>query len=411
MYRDLGFIRVWGGQAGPRRRGARPARRPVRLPRSIRTSRSSPTCRRPASSSTSTASSSPTRRGPYGSALLPDSDDVLAKWMALRGDERGLIAEANLHLPGPPDRPPSGPARHLAPRPLGARATRRAAPRPGGGPDPSLAAPGPARQSRHLTTLSPDQTTGEGRCAELITAAMLVAGLIAVAPAAADHERSARRHCPSERRRAGLADAFSDGTWLYCSGTLIAPTVFLTAAHCGEGARATVTFDPAYQPGDTVYTGTFHADPLYRKAQSDPHDIAVVVLDTPVTGIRRRACPPRTRSRTSPSRSGSRRSATARTRSRTGPAATSSSPTTSAWSATGTLNAITGSWLRISMNPSTGNGGTCYGDSGGPNFLGTTRRRRRDHDHRRRRVPRDERRLPARHGCRPDVPGPLRHAP
>jgi len=22
------------------------------------------------------------------------------------------------------------------------------------------------------------------------------------------------------------------------------------------------------------------------------------------------------------------------------------------------------------MNPSTGNGGTCYGDSGGPNFLG-----------------------------------------
>jgi hypothetical protein len=29
-------------------------------------------------------------------------------------------------------------------------------------------------------------------------------------------------------------------------------------------------------------------------------------------------------------------------------------------------------WLRISMNPSTGNGGTCYGDSGGPNFLGDT---------------------------------------
>jgi hypothetical protein len=40
--------------------------------------------------------------------------------------------------------------------------------------------------------------------------------------------------------------------------------------------------------------------------------------------------------------------------------------------ATGTLNAITPAWLRISMNPSTGDGGTCYGDSGGPNFLGTT---------------------------------------
>jgi hypothetical protein len=40
--------------------------------------------------------------------------------------------------------------------------------------------------------------------------------------------------------------------------------------------------------------------------------------------------------------------------------------------ATGTLNSTNASWLRISMNPSTGNGGTCYGDSGGPNFLGTT---------------------------------------
>ncbi len=38
--------------------------------------------------------------------------------------------------------------------------------------------------------------------------------------------------------------------------------------------------------------------------------------------------------------------------------------------AVGTLNAVNPSWLRISQNASTGNGGTCYGDSGGPNFLG-----------------------------------------
>jgi hypothetical protein len=31
---------------------------------------------------------------------LPDSDDVLAKWMALSGDERRLIADANMHVPG-----------------------------------------------------------------------------------------------------------------------------------------------------------------------------------------------------------------------------------------------------------------------------------------------------------------------
>jgi hypothetical protein len=31
---------------------------------------------------------------------LPDSDDVLAKWMALTGDEERLIQNANMHLPG-----------------------------------------------------------------------------------------------------------------------------------------------------------------------------------------------------------------------------------------------------------------------------------------------------------------------
>ena len=31
---------------------------------------------------------------------LPDADDVLAKWLALTGDERRLLADANMHLPG-----------------------------------------------------------------------------------------------------------------------------------------------------------------------------------------------------------------------------------------------------------------------------------------------------------------------
>ena len=71
----------------------------------------------------------PDESKPYGSARLPDSDDVLAKWMALKGDERRLISSANMHLPGPPGRPAPGPARHLAPRPLGARAPRAPPPR------------------------------------------------------------------------------------------------------------------------------------------------------------------------------------------------------------------------------------------------------------------------------------------
>ena len=37
---------------------------------------------------------------------------------------------------------------------------------------------------------------------------------------------------------------------------------------------------------------------------------------------------------------------------------------------TSTFNALNAAWLRLSQNPATGNGGACYGDSGGPNFLG-----------------------------------------
>jgi hypothetical protein len=42
----------------------------------------------------------PDHTDPASGVRLPDADDVLAKWMALHGDERGLIADANMHLPG-----------------------------------------------------------------------------------------------------------------------------------------------------------------------------------------------------------------------------------------------------------------------------------------------------------------------
>ncbi|HEX8119291.1 MAG TPA: hypothetical protein VF521_18580, partial [Pyrinomonadaceae bacterium] len=37
---------------------------------------------------------------------------------------------------------------------------------------------------------------------------------------------------------------------------------------------------------------------------------------------------------------------------------------------TASLNSINPGWLRLSQNPATGDGGACYGDSGGPNFIG-----------------------------------------
>src|SRR5207247_6119097 len=42
----------------------------------------------------------PDHSDPSPGARLPDSDDVLAKWMALSGDERRLIGDANMHAPG-----------------------------------------------------------------------------------------------------------------------------------------------------------------------------------------------------------------------------------------------------------------------------------------------------------------------
>ena len=164
---------------------------------------------------------------------------------------------------------------------------------------------------------------------------------------------------------------YPDGTWETCSGTLISPTVFLTAAHCDQGVtRVAVTFDSSYNAATgTAYWGTWHADPNYNQAQSDPHDVAVVVLDKAVKGITPARLPT----------AGSLGSLSAGTRfTSVGYGAQSvtidQGPTFHyadiRYVATGGLDAVNPSWLRISMNPARGDGGTCYGDSGGPNFLG-----------------------------------------
>jgi hypothetical protein len=171
--------------------------------------------------------------------------------------------------------------------------------------------------------------------------------------------------------------AYSDGTWLYCSGTLISPTVFLTAAHCGDPGQTTarVSFSTAYKDGDPTYTGSYQPDPDYRGAQSDPHDVAVVVFKKAISGITPATLP----------RAGLlddlKKAGTLQTSAFTSVGYGSYDPQNGPGGyryvyddlrqqAHGSYNSLTQAWLKLSQNASTGNGGTCYGDSGGPNFLG-----------------------------------------
>jgi V8-like Glu-specific endopeptidase len=195
-------------------------------------------------------------------------------------------------------------------------------------------------------------------------------GLIPVAHAITYGVRDGNAHPSTGALLAPVA--YSDGTWISCTGTLISPTVFLTAAHCYEGvSRVEVTFDSVYERSTgKTYWGTFYADPAYTQSQSDPHDIAVVVLDQAVKGITPARLP---KANSLSSLTGSQRftsvgyGAQAVTN---GPGGKTFHYADIRYVSTGTLNSVTPAYLRISQNPAKGDGGTCYGDSGGPNFLG-----------------------------------------
>ena len=175
-----------------------------------------------------------------------------------------------------------------------------------------------------------------------------------------------------------IADhAYSDGTWAYCSGTLVSATVFVTAAHCGDPGQTTarVSFSTHYSDGDQVYTGRYVADPLYSGAESDPHDLAVVVFDKAIPHIAPARLP------TAGLLDELKASGAAKTATFTAVGYGSYAPQHGPGGYTylyddvrqqvsGSFNSLTNAWLRLSQNPATGDGGTCYGDSGGPNFLG-----------------------------------------
>lgn len=176
----------------------------------------------------------------------------------------------------------------------------------------------------------------------------------------------------------------------WCTGTLISPTVFLTASHCTaqlEGindvfpmAEVLVTFDPTITASGTFYTGTLHTNPNYNNFQgkggmSDPGDIAVIVLDEspgiapaelPTAGLLDQLKSSGVLKNTLFTAVGY---GTVRN-TMTG-AFTEISENLDRNQVQQTFMSVTQSWITLSMvnTPGHTSGGTCYGDSGGPHFI------------------------------------------
>ena len=149
-----------------------------------------------------------------------------------------------------------------------------------------------------------------------------------------------------------------------CSGALVSPTVFVTAAHCtGDLAsnRVWVSLDARYAAGSSpLRPGTAHTDPQWGAVKNDSHDLAVVVLDRAVQGVASYALP---------------KAAALEA------AGVSSQPFTNVGygyfdrtftfdgdrrSSTSSFTNVKPTELRLSDTP----GGVCFGDSGGPRLLG-----------------------------------------
>ncbi len=176
-----------------------------------------------------------------------------------------------------------------------------------------------------------------------------------------------------------LVDYDRIGTaYAFCTGTLISPTVFLTAAHCNPGVpNVKVTFAPVVGNSATMYTGRFIAHPNYRAQQNDPHDIAVIVFANPVSGIKPAKLPTKGLFDTLKANgllNNSQYTAVGyggQERNFSDKGAPYIAYEDKREFAVSTFGAMNEAWLRLSQNSAVGSSGTCYGDSGGPNFMGS----------------------------------------
>jgi hypothetical protein len=177
-----------------------------------------------------------------------------------------------------------------------------------------------------------------------------------------------------------------------CSGTLITSNVFLTASHCTvfytqelapAGYVAYVSLDQSLPFGDLTSNKTqllpvaqVVSNPGYNQSQSDSGDIAVLILARGVRGVTPATLPACGLLDRLVAQNGLKMavftSAGYGVQNRVVgggvPFFQDLNPVPRMF-AFSSFNSLNEGYLRLSQNPSTGNGGTCFGDSGGPNFF------------------------------------------
>jgi V8-like Glu-specific endopeptidase len=219
----------------------------------------------------------------------------------------------------------------------------------------------------------------------LLLTLMLVLSTVGMASAVTDGELDGNGH-----PYVGLMVAqTANGTPLWrCSGTLLSPTLFLTAGHCTEAPAAHVEIWFAADvesgvpangyPFDGDVGGTPYTHPQYNPNAFYLYDLGVVVLDKPLKMKKYGALP----KLDVLDKLATQRGTQDVTFTAVGYGLQQSFPDAAAWkehnvkirmvSHPHLLQINTGftgdGSLLLSNNASTG--GTCFGDSGGPNFIG-----------------------------------------
>jgi secreted trypsin-like serine protease len=164
-----------------------------------------------------------------------------------------------------------------------------------------------------------------------------------------------------------------------CSGTLVSPTVFLTASHCTAFLEADprpdfVTFDETdVEPFPSgLIAATPRTNPAYTGGSRD--DVSVMVLSTPVTTITPAQLPPLGYLDTLGLNQSTRLTVVGYGTSEKVIVKGENGPQFpfegDRGYGIGGFNSLTPQWLKMSQNAAHGDSGACYGDSGGPTFLG-----------------------------------------